>query len=355
VPGEPIAHGRVEVVPLGGAPSFAAPWNLLVRILDLVVGPEGTPDRGAATADGGIDGVSPAIARLRGEVRRLAKTRLTVLVLGETGSGKEMVAREIHRLSGRRGELVSVNIAAIPSNLLEAELFGSVKGAFTGADRSRRGLIPAADGGTLFLDEVGDLDPALQVKLLRFLESGEVRPVGADQSRIVDVRVVCATHRDLQRLIDQGRFRPDLFYRIGIANVVVPPLRERPEDIPLLREIFERDAADRHGLQVSSWTGVAEETLRRHDWPGNVRELRHTVEVAMARAAGQAIRPGHLPIEVDRPAVRRRWDDALADFRRRLLADALTRHHGNRSAAARELGISRQALLYQLKALKMKS
>ncbi|HSN57435.1 MAG TPA: sigma 54-interacting transcriptional regulator, partial [Candidatus Sulfomarinibacteraceae bacterium] len=249
------------------------------------------------------------------------------------------------------GELVAVNVAAIPGNLLEAELFGSVRGAFTGAERSRRGLVPAADGGTLFLDEVGDLDPTLQVKLLRFLESGEVRPVGADRATTVDARVICATHRNLERLVRDGRFRQDLYYRIAVARVAVPPLRERPEDIADLVAIFEREAVERHGLAAARWSAAAERILRQHRWPGNVRELKHTVEVAMARAGGQVIRPEHLPLAASAPAPRGTWEQVLADCRRALLEEVLTRHRGNRSAAARELGITRQALLYQLKAL----
>ena len=254
-------------------------------------------------------------------------------------------------LSGREGDLVSVNVAAIPANLLEAELFGSVKGAFTGAERSRRGLVAAAEGGTLFLDEVGDLDVALQVKLLRFLESGEVRAVGADRVRQADVRVVCATHRNLGSMVRQGRFREDLYFRIAVALIAVPSLRERTEDIPLLRSIFERQAAARHGLTVSSWSPAAERLLLNHAWPGNVRELKHTVEVAMARAAGGPIRPEHLPISRSDKVPRGSWEHVLTGFKRKLLTEVLSRHRGNRSAAARELEISRQALLYQIKKL----
>ncbi len=300
-----------------------------------------------------IDGHSAAADRLRGEVRQAAGPRFTVLVHGETGSGKEIVAREIHRLSGRTGEMVAVNVAAVPANLLEAELFGSVKGAFTGADRSRRGLVTAADGGSLFLDEVGDLDLALQVKLLRFLESGEVRPVGSDQTRILDVRVICATHRNLDRRVREGRFREDLYYRMAVAKIEVPSLRERIEDIPILRRIFEQEASRRHGLQISLWTAAAELRLMQHHWPGNVRELKQIVEVAMARASGGAIRPDHLPLGERRPISQGSWETNLASFKRRLLTDVLTRNRGNRSAAARELGVSRQALLYQLKKLNL--
>jgi len=246
---------------------------------------------------------------------------------------------------------VSVNIAAVPASLLEAELFGAVKGAFTGAERSRGGLVSAAEGGTLFLDEVGDLDVALQVKLLRFLESGEIRPVGSDRTRILDVRVICATHRNLERRVREGRFRQDLYYRIAVAKVQVPSLRERPEDILILRSIFERQAAERHGLQIPSWTPAAERLLMNHRWPGNLRELKNTVEVTMARVEGGSIRPDHLPMKKDRAISRGTWEQVLNESKRVLLREVLTRHRGNRSASARELGITRQALLYQLKKL----
>jgi len=346
-------RGSLELIPLGSEPVHGPAWNLLGDLLDLIYPAGEAGDATSDESDVHIDGVSPAVARLKMDVRQAAGPQFTVLIHGETGSGKEVVAREIHRLSGRVGELVSVNVAAVPANLLEAELFGSVKGAFTGADRSRRGLVAAADGGTLFLDEVGDLDVALQVKLLRFLESREVRPVGSDRSTTLDVRVICATHRNLERRVREGRFREDLYYRIAVAKVPVPALRERPEDIPILRSIFEKEASQRHGLQISSWTAAAERRLMNHGWPGNVRELKHSVEVAMARASGKTIRPEHLPLPDQGSVLRGSWEGALSGFKRRLLTEVLTRHRGNRSAAARELGISRQALLYQLKKLKL--
>ena len=227
--GEP--RGSLEVIPLGSEPIRGSAWTLLCDLLEMMIPVAGTGEMRGDRGEVRIDGTSPAVERLRQEVQLHAGPGYAVLVHGETGSGKEVVAKELHRLSGRKGELVSVNIAAIPINLLEAELFGSVKGAFTGAERSRGGLVAAADGGTLFLDEVGDLDLALQVKLLRFLESGEVRPVGSDRTKLMDVRVVCATHRNLDRLVREGRFRGDLFFRIAVAKIRVPPLRERVEDI----------------------------------------------------------------------------------------------------------------------------
>ena len=350
-PGVVFERGHIEIVVLGEDPPNGPVWDLLVDLFDLAIPVDVAREADRPASDVRIDGVSEAAIRLRDEVRKAASPAFPVFIHGETGSGKEVVAREIHRLSGRTGNLVPVNIAAIPANLLEAELFGSVKGAFTGADRSRRGLVSAAEGGTLFLDEVGDLDSALQVKLLRFLESGEVRAVGADHTRCLDVRVVCATHRNLERRVREGRFREDLYYRIVVAKVEVPPLRARIEDIPVLRSIFEHEVAARHNLKVPSWTAAATRSLANHRWPGNIRELKHTVKVAMARARGATIRPEHLRLVDAEPVIRGTWEATLADFKRRLLVDVLGRHCGNRSAAARELSISRQALLYQIKKL----
>jgi transcriptional regulator with AAA-type ATPase domain/tetratricopeptide (TPR) repeat protein len=350
-PGLVFERGHIEIVVLGERSPGGSAWDLLVDLFDLLIPVDAACESDRPASDVRIDGVSEAARRLRDEVRRAATPAFPVFIHGETGSGKEVVAREIHRLSGRTGDLVSVNIAAVPANLLEAELFGSVKGAFTGADRSRRGLVAAAEGGTLFLDEVGDLDSALQVKLLRFLESGEVRAVGADHTRRLDVRVICATHRNLERRVREGRFREDLYYRIVVAKVEVPPLRARIEDIPVLRSIFEREVSLRHNLSVPSWTAAAQRSLANHRWPGNIRELKHTVKVAMARSGGAAVRPEHLRLVDAEPVVRGTWEGALADFKRRLLSDVLGRHCGNRSAAARELGVSRQALLYQVKKL----
>jgi len=347
-------RGSLEVIPLGSEPIRGSAWTLLCDLLELMIPVAGAAEMMGDRSEVRVDGPSPAVERLRQEVQLHAGPGYAVLVYGETGSGKEVVAKELHRLSGRKGELVSVNIAAIPINLLEAELFGSVKGAFTGAERSRGGLVAAADGGTLFLDEVGDLDLALQVKLLRFLESGEVRPVGSDRTKLMDVRVVCATHRNLDRLVREGRFRGDLFFRMAVAKIGVPPLRKRIEDILVLRSIFEHESSHRHGLQVSKWSVAAERWLLNHRWPGNVRELKHTVEVAMARAGGGTIRPEHLPLTEQPTALRGTWESTVGDFKRRFLSEVLARHRGNRSAAARELGISRQALLYQLRKLDLR-
>ncbi len=348
--GSELRHGRLTVRPLGGDLVDGPACRLVLGILDLVL-PAAPAHDDADVEATGFFGVSRAAVSLRRELLELGPTHLPVLLVGETGVGKEVAARALHRLSGRPGALVAVNVAAIPGSLLEAELFGSVKGAFTGADRSRRGLAVAADGGTLFLDEVGDLDADLQVKLLRFLESGEVRAVGANQMRKVDVRIVSATHADLGRRMREGGFRRDLYFRIAAPEVEVEPLRNRREDVALLRDLFEREAVSRYGLKRPVWSSDADTALQRYDWPGNVRELRHVVEVAMVRASGTVVQSEHLPISAPDDAPGGTWDEAQRDFRRRFLTAALHRNQGNRSATARELGISRQALLYHLRSL----
>jgi DNA-binding NtrC family response regulator len=337
-------------VPLGGDLGEGPASRLVLGVLELLM-PERRETGDSGAEQTGFYGVSDAARRVREELNELGPSHLPVLLAGETGVGKEVAARALHRLSGRRGPFVALNVAAIPDNLLEAELFGAVKGAFTGADRSRRGLAMAADGGTLFLDEVGELDPSLQVKLLRFIESGEVRPVGSTSTHDVDVRIVSATNRDLDRPMREGRFRRDLYYRIAAPEVAIPPLRTRTEDIPVLKDLFERAAEARHGLRPPVWNQETSALLRRYHWPGNVRELRHVVEVAMVRAQGGTVRPEHLPIAAPDTEVAGTWEEAQREFRRRFLSAALRRNQGNRSATARELGISRQALLYHLRNL----
>jgi sigma-54-dependent transcriptional regulator len=328
---------------------FGARGGLLALIGLLMPNPVSTLAQGEGET--GIDGSSPLTQDLRRELQKFAPTDIAVLLEGETGVGKEVAARALHRLSDRAGNFVPVNIAAMPGALLQAELFGSVRGAFTGADRSRRGLVDRADRGTLFLDEVGDVDPRMQVHLLRFLETGEVRPVGSDRFHRVDVRIIAATNVDLGRTIGEGSFRQDLYYRLAAVRIVVPPLRERREDVPLLKSMFQEDVERRHGLRPCRWSREAESLLVAHRWPGNVRELRHAVEVATIRAAGGVVTPSHLPMQPEAPTPQVRWHLAVAEFRRRTLTAALRRNGGNRSAAARELGISRQSLLYHIRNL----
>jgi two-component system response regulator AtoC len=281
-----------------------------------------------------------------------------VLLTGESGTGKEVLARAIHAQSPRRAEaFVAVNCAAIPENLLESELFGHARGAFTGADRARRGLFVEADGGTLFLDEIGELTPPLQAKLLRVLQEEEVRPLGESKPRRVNVRVLAATARDLEQEVQAGRFREDLFYRLNVLRVRVPPLRERRQDIPLLLDHFLASFATSLGKPVRELTDDALEKLVAYAWPGNVRELENVIERAMILVRGDSIGVRDLPANVTAPAqapetggapeflLRSARRDAETEAIRRALAAT----GGNRTHAARLLGISHRALLYKLK------
>jgi two-component system response regulator AtoC len=293
-------------------------------------------------------------------MERAAGFKATVLLTGESGTGKEVLARAIHAQSPRRGEaFVAVNCAAIPEALLESELFGHVKGAFTGADRARRGLFVEADGGTLFLDEVGELANALQAKLLRVLQEEEVRPLGGDaKARRVDVRVLAATARNLEAEVAAGRFREDLFYRLNVVRLAVPPLRERPKDIPLLVDHFLAHFRDTLGKPVRGISDEALERLVAYRWPGNVRELENVIERAIILADADRIGVAELPQNVvtplpGAPAAGRATDFSLRRARRLVEFEAIQRAlratGGNRTHAARLLEISHRALLYKLK------
>jgi len=292
-------------------------------------------------------------------IERAAEFKTTVLLTGESGTGKEVLARALHAQSTRRSQaFVAVNCGAIPEALLESELFGHAKGAFTGADRARRGLFLEADGGTIFLDEIGELPLPLQVKLLRVLQEEEVRPVGESKSRAVDARVIAATARDLSREVAEGRFREDLYYRLDVVRVTVPPLRERREDIPLLVDHFLASFRASLGKNVRSVADDALAKLVAYAWPGNVRELENVIERAMILADDERISLRELPENVrgDAAAISpqaRAGDYSLAAARRRFETDwireALEAAKGNRTHAARLLGISHRALLYKLK------
>ncbi|RIL05849.1 MAG: hypothetical protein DCC71_08910 [Proteobacteria bacterium] len=305
-----------------------------------------------------IVAASPGMIELLEMLERAAEYKATVLLTGESGTGKEVLARAIHAQSPRRNEaFVAVNCGAIPETMLESELFGHAKGAFTGADRARRGLFVEADGGTLFLDEIGELPFALQVKLLRVLQEEEVRPLGESKARQVDVRVIAATARDLESEVARGGFREDLFYRLNVLRVQVPPLRERREDIPLLVDHFLAQARDALGKPVR---GIADDALARlvaYRWPGNVRELENVIERAVILARGDQLGLAELPANVvhqesaESDAVG--GDLSLRRARRaaetEMIRRALRETDGNRTHAARLLGISHRALLYKLK------
>jgi transcriptional regulator with PAS, ATPase and Fis domain len=298
-------------------------------------------------------------------VSKVARTDSTVLLMGESGTGKELVAHSIHLQSRRaHGPFVPVNVGAIPESLIESELFGYVRGAFTGAAGEKVGLIEEADRGTLFLDEIGDMPVATQVKLLRTLENNEVRRLGENATRLVDVRVVAATHRNLQSEVAAGRFRQDLYYRLNVVQIVLPPLRERREDIGLLASYFLDRFVQRDGRSLEFSPEVAR-LLERYDYPGNVRELENAIEHAVALAEGPVIRAEDLPAAITAPRLLPAMHDAppprnpgppadrdewsLADVERDHIQRVLSRHHGNSTAAARQLGISRTTLWRKLK------
>ena len=305
---------------------------------------------------GAMVGSSARMIELYKEIARVAPTRSTVLISGESGTGKELVARAIHQNSPRRSRsFVAVNCGALTESLLEAELFGHARGSFTGANADRRGLWEEAENGTLFLDEIGETSPAMQVKLLRALQEGEIRRVGASQNRKIDARIIAATNRDLEAEVKAGNFREDLFYRLSVVTLNVPPLRERPTDIPLLAEKFLHRARTDTNKQNLHF---AAETLKRlavYDWKGNVRELEAAVEYAALRVRGSEILPEDLPVkmltdEFKEAAGRFHLSELFADLpsldelEKRYLIHVLEKTGGNRTRTAEILAVDRRTL-----------
>lgn len=304
-----------------------------------------------AEGDRSLIGNSLAMQRVRELIAKVAPTSSTVLVLGETGTGKELVARAIHQQSLRAAApFVAVNCGALPETLIESELFGHRKGAFTGADESRVGLFQVAAGGTLFLDEMGELPKAMQAKLLRVLESGEIRRVGENESRTVDVRVVCATHRNLEQMVEAGEFREDLMYRINAFEILVPPLRSRIQDIPLLASHLFRRFCTKQTAQEPFFSPEALEALIGHSWPGNVRELANVIEHATIVCDRLPIRPEHLPQRFGSRTAKPSslGPLTLRELEMQAIHEALERHEGNKTAAAEELGVSLKTLYNRL-------
>jgi DNA-binding NtrC family response regulator len=313
---------------------------------------------------GEIFGVSPAILAVRQMIARVAPTSATVLITGATGTGKELVARAIHRSSPRADKpFVAVNCAAFTETLLESELFGHEKGAFTGADRMRQGLFEAAHEGTLFLDEAGEMSPAIQAKLLRVLAEGKILRVGSSKPRDVDVRVVTATHRNLEERVKEGSFRQDLYYRLAVVPIHLAPLRERTADIPGLCELFCREASQELKVPARTIQPEAIEKLKRYDFPGNIRELRNLIERALILSSGPELTPADFPLGTssrlpagssssmewidtlpDSIALR----DLLEDVEKSLITRALHAAGGVQAEAARRLQLSRSDLSYKL-------
>ncbi|QDE70666.1 sigma-54-dependent transcriptional regulator [Myxococcus xanthus] len=323
-----------------------------------------------STPGGHILGESPALHALLRQVARLAPVDTTVLISGESGTGKELIARELHVRSPRAPmSFVAVNCGAIPSGLIESELFGHAKGAFTDARTAKRGLFAEADGGTLFLDEVGELPLSAQVKLLRVLQEGEIRPVGENRVEKVNVRVVAATLRDLSRLVAKGDFREDLYYRLNVVNLRVPPLRERREDVPLLARAFiaRFNRELNREPPVAGLTAEAEALLKSYAWPGNVRELENAMERAVLLADEPHILPANLPERLwaasppgphgekqqGEPVLQDGGDlslkRAIRELEESYIRAALRKTKGNRTRAAELLDISHRALLYKIK------
>jgi two-component system nitrogen regulation response regulator NtrX len=291
-----------------------------------------------------------AMRRLMEQVERVAASETRVCILGETGTGKELVARTLHERSARRaGPFITMNCAAVPSELIESELFGHEKGAFTGAAARHRGKFELAHCGTLFLDEIGDMPLAMQAKLLRVLEEGEIEPLGGDHPVAVDVRVIVATHRNLEELVRQGKFRQDLYHRVFVFPLLLPPLRERLEDIPILAEHFARQVAAQNGWKPAPFTSEAAEELRKYSWPGNVRELRNIVERVLLLASGTEVDGGTvrmaLPQQESQAVPPGATSGSLGErvdaFERETILAELRRHQNHITRTAKALGLER--------------
>ncbi|CAM8295266.1 TPA: sigma-54-dependent response regulator transcription factor ZraR [Klebsiella michiganensis] len=324
---EALAHTRLSESPVAGSPP---------------------------AAQFGMVGDSPAMRALLNNIALVAPSDATVLIHGESGTGKELVARALHASSARsRRPLVILNCAALNESLLESELFGHEKGAFTGADKRREGRFVEADGGTLFLDEIGDISPLMQVRLLRAIQEREVQRVGSNQTLSVDVRLIAATHRDLAEEVSAGRFRQDLYYRLNVVTIDMPPLRQRKEDIPQLARYFLQRYAERNRKAVQGFTPQAMDLLIRYAWPGNIRELENAVERAVVLLTGEYISERELPLAITGTSVADapHGEDSiqpLVEVEKEAILVALEKTGGNKTEAARQLGITRKTLLAKL-------
>ncbi len=336
---------------LGQLGAFALRQRALLQALNPLAPVRPALDSVLRPAGLGLIGNSPAMDDTCRLIGKVLDSTYTVLLHGETGTGKEVVARAIHVMGPRRSKAFVVqNCAAFPEGLLESELFGYRKGAFTGADRDRPGLFDTADGGTLLLDEIGDMPMSLQAKLLRVLQEGEIRPLGASTAHKVDVRIIAATHRDLRAMVAQGSFREDLYYRLAQFPIELPALRQREGDVRELARYFAAEACTTQRRSPVSWSNQALDQLSSHSFPGNVRELKCLVERAVLLCDDGVILPQHLLLPMDSPApasdatLRQR----LERVERGLLIDCLHKNRGNRTRTARELGVARRTLLYRL-------
>jgi len=302
----------------------------------------------------GVRGKNPTIAGIFEVLRRVAPTNISVLIEGQSGTGKELLARAIHNNSPRRDKpFKPVNCAGLSITLLESELFGHIKGAFTGAANDRKGLFEIADKGTLFLDEIGDMPLAMQAKLLRFLEDGIITPVGSNKQIVVDVRVISATNHDLTQLIEEKKFRQDLYFRIKGVNIVLPALCDRAEDIPLLAEFFLKEAAAETGSAVTGITEAALMILINYDWPGNIRQLRNCIRTMVVMCDSDMLDVADIPLEIHQvhrlAAGSRAGGVSLNELEKQAIIDTLARTGNNREKAAKILGIGERTLYRKIK------
>jgi DNA-binding NtrC family response regulator len=353
------ARGTMETVMAatrGGAFDYIAKPFELERMVETVKRAEAAVS-GAAREDevetedlpeSEMIGSSAGMVEIYKVVSRVAPTDATVLMEGETGTGKELIARMIHRNSPRANQpFVPVDCGSIAPSLLESELFGAMRGAFTGADRDRIGVFEAASRGTVFLDEIGDVELNFQLKLLRFLQDREIRPVGAPRSKVVDVRVIAATNQDLHQKVDEGKFREDLWFRLNVVRIVVPPLRERKGDVPLLVQYFLQNYNNRYGQQTKLTTSGLK-AMQDHIWPGNVRQLQHMVERLSILAPGGWIDEAGVKEAIASSEPREQGSDSLADTEMDQIRRVLSAAGGNKSRAAKILGIERKTLYRKL-------
>ena len=352
-------RGSIETVVAatrGGAFDYIAKPFELDRMLDTVKRAEASLSRTEEEEDTGSDDLpetemiacSPVMVEIYKTVALVAPTSAAVLIQGETGTGKEMIARMIHNNSPRAQQpFVPVDCASMAPALIESELFGAMKGAYTGADRDRLGIFEAAAGGTVFLDEIGDIEHSFQLKLLRFLQEKEIRPLGASRGRKVDVRVIAATNRDLQKMVDEGKFREDLWYRLNVVRILLPPLCERVGDVPLLARYFLKKYDERYG-QKARLTESGEKALEAYSWPGNVRQLQHIMERLSILAPQGRIDDVAVKQAIESTETREAGSETLADTEADQIRRVLTATAGNKSRAAKILGIERKTLYRKL-------
>jgi DNA-binding NtrC family response regulator len=296
-----------------------------------------------------VHGASPTMINVMNIIRKIAPTDANVLITGENGTGKELIAREIHNLSGRAGELmISVDMGSITETLFESELFGHIKGAFTDAMQDRKGKIELASGGTLFLDEISNLSLRSQAKLLNVLQNREIVRVGSNRHIPVDIRLICATNRDPDKMVEEGRFRQDLLFRINTIIIDVPPLRDRVDDIPILANHFLKVYCEKYNKDTVRINTHALEKLATYTWPGNVRELQHVIEKAVIMSESPVLIPSDFELRSSSKSVPH-YEITLAEMEKRFILDCLRRHDNNISVAAAKLGITRQTLYNKLK------